>query len=417
MAENLLVEFIDGCDKHIQAEKVKDNNSELAVLLELHKEQSVKVLKKLFEPNYFETPIDKPITNVWLKYHMYQSKHNLGALMLVFEICHLIYGMIEKDGLPKIRNYLFPKGLFNERQLRAHLLEFFTTLMFTQDGLRTFHDVPFRPETPLDVIVVFNGEERLIECKSIQEPEVFDFLFTFSMKLQRMLHGYAENPGQSIRLVQKVPFSYYLVGKTEKDFKKNSHELFAKVKAYVLDGNQPEPPAISGKPYEAHVEKYQEGLFENYMAAFESYKFVVVGKIGSSYVQSLPHLPIKHEGKISDLKDRMTKIKRAIKDKRDQHKNKNFKSKLYILEIESFTGPSMGFELEKLDETELMKEIRVGETVWIIHKDSRGNQIPKRIIKMVTRDNDNAWVERLEQLIENKMKNSMMRILSEKMEN
>lgn len=415
MAKNFLVEFIDGCDKQIESQRINADRSELVLLLERHKQQSISVLTELFDSEYFEKPINESATEVWLKYHMYQAKNSLGSTMLVFEMCHLIHGMIENYGISKIRNYLFSNGVFNERQLRAHLLEFFTTLMFKQDGWDATHNELYSPDTALDVVVEFEGEKRLIECKSIQEPLILDLLLTVAEKMLHLLNVCSQNRGKSIRLVQKIPFTYYLVGSTEKDFKRNIEHLFLEVRKYILSETQPKSPSIAGTTSEVHVEKHQEGIFDNYMAAFESYKFVLIGKVGSSYTQTLPHIPIHQEGKISNIKERIEKIKSAIRDKRKQHKQKDFRSRLYVLEIESFAGPSLGFEIDKVNENDLIEELRIGETVWLIHKDSRGNQIPKRTIKMLTRDKDINWVEELNELIENKQKYSVMRILSERL--
>lgn len=373
---------------------------------------AIKILKDFFSEKTFI--IDQKITHIdnsglkanenWIIYHLAQSKHSIGSILLIFEITCLIHYFSNSETDKKTLQKKLKKknGEINEKEIRSSLFELYSATILEKAGFKIEIDDNSNLDKPLDIIIKINDKRIIVECKTINETEIENNLIDIVSFCTNSYFKLIEENQINHNVLRYLPASLFWVVKDKlkindaKNCFKNLLQKYQSDIQKVANGvKQIEVPYKSPNDNIClmNIEPYKTGLFEGYSDFFKmgdtGVKFKLFPRKTNQDWELAQEIECKYTPK--PIEER---IKDAIENKKKQHKN-SVSDKIYFLEYENYTGFRTPINLNSVSLERIKGLLNENETVCIIHKDSTQQDSIKRKLILISKNGNNSIIHKL----------------------
>ena len=373
-----------------------------------HIKSAVNNLRNFFPKKYFIVEqgfrqIDNSglkARNNWIIYHLAQSANSIGSILLILEIFEIIRYFDSRSVSYKnlLESKLKKKNkAINDSELRSSLFELYIACILERVGFKVNIDCYINKNKPLDILLEYNNEKILVECKTISETQVenelIDIISFCMISYSALMTKHKDNR----QVLCCLPVSLYvkvtnksILNDAKKCFKKQLSDYQKNIQSMTYSNKKINGPyTVEKNGFSICIEPFIEGLFETYTGFFNEtdigirFKLFLRKKGNKMEAMSTVECIVPNNKKIED------RIKESIKEKREQHRNVQIEKRIFFLEYENYTGIRIPFDLNSVSTERIKGLINENEIVCIIHKDTTKENICRRMIVISTNENDN----------------------------
>lgn len=373
-----------------------------------HIKSTVNNLRDFFPKNYFIVEqgfkqIDNSglkSKNKWIIYHLAQSANSIGSILLILEIsCIICYYSRSDSDKNLLESKLKKKNkAINDVELRSSLLELYIAFVFEREGFKINIDYHINKNKPLDILLEYNNEKILVECKTISETQVENELIDIISFCMNSYSALLEKHKDNHQVLCYLPVSLFIkvtnksiLNDAKTCFKKLLSDYQKDIQSEAYDNKRINVPYTALKNgFSISIEPFIEGLFETYSGFFNKTDIGIRFKLFLRKKGNKMEAVSKVECKVPNSKKIEDRIKESIEDKREQHKNVQIKKRIFILEYENYSGIRIPFILNDISTERIKGLINENEIVCIIHKDStKQENISRKMMVISKNENDN----------------------------
>lgn len=353
-------------------------------------DKAIEVLSGFFPTEYFDIikqPIRqnldtyKPERN-WLVHHLAQSENNFGSFMLILEIANIIDFYFKQEKLNVIlHNKLKYNKLINDRGLVGSLFELYVGMRLIEMGFSIEQEASVPGDIdckPIDLIVNISNERYLIELTRLNQSEGLDSIVsTFYDLASAPIRIKPKNNVQYGRNINLCGFIKF--GNTKMTSKEvNALRITLNEKLKYFDPSE----AIENNSYESNsivIENYDKEKIDFYKEILKTMRYSIIFKIHGKKKDGFITYNLILELSIGK-NDWEEKLLNALKHKQKQHKSSVLKNKIFVIEVDNYLGWNIQFDVNKINKSRFDNIIKENETLIIIEKNSKPNNIYRRAL-------------------------------------
>lgn len=377
---------------------------------------AVNDLRNFFPKNYFIVEqgfkqIDNSglkARNNWIIYHLAQSANSIGSILLILEISGLIYYYSRSDSDKNLLESKLKKKnkAINDSELRSSLLEFYIAFILKRVGFKVNIDCHINKNKPLDILLEYDNEKILVECKTISETQVENELIDIISFCMNSYSALMEKHKDNLQLLCHLPVSLFIkvtnksiLNEAKKCFKKRLSDYQKDIQSKAYSNKKINVPyTVIKNGLSVYIEPFKEGLFEAYSGFFNKtdigirFQLFIREKGNKMEVVTKVECTIPNNKKIED------RIKESIENKRVQHKKVQIKKRIFFLEYENYTGIRIPFDLNDVSTERIKGLIKDNEIVCIIHKDSTKQENIRRKMMVISKNENDNLTQKLKHI-------------------
>lgn len=378
---------------------------------------AVNILIDFFSKNYFIVEqgfkqIDNSglkARNNWIIYHLAQSANSIGSILLILEISGIIrYYDSRSDSYKNLLESKLKKKnkAINDSELRSNLLELYFAFILEKVGFKVNIDCLINKNKPLDILLEFDNEKILVECKTINETQLENELIDIISFCMNSYSALLEKHKNNRQVLCCLPVSLFIkvtnksiLNDAKKCFKKRLKDYQKDIQSMAYGNNKINVPYTAVKNgFSICIEPFKEGLFEAYSGFFNKTDVGIRFKLFTMVKGNKMKVILKVDCIVPNIKKIEDRIKKSIEDKREQHKNVQIKKRIFILEYENYSGIRIPFDLNDVSTERIKGLIKDNEIVCIIHKDSTKQENISRKMMVISKNEKDNLAQKLKHI-------------------